>query len=80
MYREIKSLQSIKEDDLIAWLSPYAKLLVPYCKKASDLFRAVNWYDGFDPMEIHKRIIALFSVNFTQAKKLYTDGFLTLDL
>ncbi len=80
MYREMKGLQSIKKDDLIAWLSPYSKLLVPHYKKASDLLRAINWYDEFDPMEIHKRIIALFGVKFRQAKRIYTDGFLTLDL
>jgi len=77
--RKLKSISFFKTEDLITMLKPYARIIVKHFDKASDLLKAINWYDE-SPMEIYLRIKELFGVNFKDAKRIYTNGFLTLDI
>lgn len=76
MTREKKTIATIKEDDLISWLRPYAKILIRHTYTASELLTLLNWDKDLTLQLTSSRIEILFGLNFVQAKKTFTNGFL----
>ena len=77
-------ISAITKEQLISWLSPYARALVPFCDSAYELLQKLSWHEGIidpsiDPSsykEIESRIFLLLGMNFSKAKLTYTSGVL----
>jgi hypothetical protein len=76
MKKEMKPISNIKEDDLISWLKPYAKMLIKHCDSAFELLTLLNWDKDLTSQLVGNRIKILFGMNFNKAKKSFTSGVL----